>query len=74
MTTAHFARLVGPSAQALANVKRLHCTPPTYAPPVAVDGVMACPACQSRLTFTVDTAGRTSGRCVAANCIRWNNQ
>ena len=74
MTTAAFAALTGPTAQALAAVKRRYCAPPTYAPAHPVIAAMDCPRCKSRINFTVATTGRTSGRCAAAACIKWTDQ
>jgi len=74
MTTARFAALAGPTARAIAAVRSQHCQPPTYRPDEPVSAHMNCPKCGSRLNFTVSAEGHTSGRCVAAACIRWSMQ
>lgn len=74
MTTAAFRTLAKPTMQALAEVKRMHCAPPSYKPAEQVTGHMQCPRCRSRINFTVLTTGATSGRCVALGCISWSNQ
>lgn len=74
MTTARFSALAGPTARAIAAVRNQHCQPPTYRPSAPVSGHMACTKCRSRLNFTVTAEGHTSGRCVAAACIRWSMQ
>jgi hypothetical protein len=72
MTTQAFAARMGPTIKALAAVKTKHCAPPTYRPAGPVSGHMACPRCGSRLSYTVDADGLSSGRCVAAGCVRWS--
>lgn len=74
MTTATFNALMSPTIHAIAAVRNEHCKPPTYAPPEPVSGRMKCPRCNSALNFTVTSDGRTSGRCVAAACIKWSLQ
>lgn len=74
MTTAAFSALAGPTARAIAAVREKHCQPPTYKPDAPVSGRIDCPKCGSRLNFTVTANGHTSGRCVAAACIRWSMQ
>lgn len=74
MTTAAFSALSGPTARAVAAVRELHCPEPTFKPTGPVSGHIACPRCGSRVNFTVAADGYTSGRCVAAACIRWSRQ
>lgn len=74
MTTAAFTKLMGPTIKALNTVKTKHCAPPNYAPPEPVASHMDCPRCGSRVNFTVSTTGSSSGRCVAAGCIKWSMQ
>lgn len=74
MTTAAFTALAGPTARALAEIKNRYCAPPTYAPAESTEGHMACPRCKSRLNFTVQATGLTSGRCVAGSCVKWDLQ
>lgn len=74
MTTAAFSALAGPIARAVAKVREQHCPPPTYRPSAPVSAHMNCPKCGSRLNFKVTADGHTSGRCVAAACIRWSMQ
>lgn len=74
MTTAAFSALAGPTARAIASVRNTHCKPPTYRPSSPVSAHMNCPKCGSRLNFTVTADGHTSGRCVAAACVRWSMQ
>ena len=74
MTTPAFTALAPHFRKALAVVKNTHCAPPTHRPADALIGHMSCPKCGSRLNYSVSAEGVTSGRCVAARCIRWNNQ
>lgn len=74
MTTAAFAALRGPTISAIAAVREQHCQPPTFRPRAPVSDHIRCPKCGSRLNFTVTAEGHTSGRCVAAACIRWSMQ
>jgi hypothetical protein len=74
MTTAAFSALQGPTGHAIAAVRNTYCKPPTFRPTAPVDGHIDCPKCGSRLNFTVTAEGHTSGRCVAAACIRWSMQ
>ena len=74
MTTSAFPALSPHIGRALAHVKNTHCAPPTYRPADALTGQMQCPRCSSRLNYSVSAEGITSGRCVAARCIRWSNQ
>lgn len=74
MTTRAFSALASPTARAMAKVHEQHCPPPAYRPAAAVSAHMDCPKCGSRLNFMVSTTGQTSGRCVAAACIRWSMQ
>lgn len=74
MTTQAFVALMGPTIKALAAVKTQHCAPPAYRPAAPVEAHMECPRCKSRLNYTVATTGLTSGRCVAAGCLKWSLQ
>lgn len=74
MTTQAFVALMGPTIKALNAVKTQHCAPPAYRPAAPVEAHMDCPRCGSRLNYTVATTGMTSGRCVAASCIKWSLQ
>lgn len=74
MTTEAFSHMQPYVIKALTAVKRKHCAEPTYAPPAPVTGQMECPRCKSRLNYTVATNGLTSGRCVAAGCLKWSLQ
>lgn len=74
MTDDEFSALVGPTARAIAAVRKEHCKPPTYKPDALVDGHIACPKCGSRLNFRVTADGHTSGRCAAAACVKWSMQ
>lgn len=66
--------LIGASPAPVAKVREQHCPPPTYRPSAPVSAHMTCPKCGSRLNFKVTAEGHTSGRCVAAACIRWSMQ
>ncbi|MFA5386830.1 MAG: hypothetical protein WC322_00325 [Candidatus Paceibacterota bacterium] len=74
MTTSAYLALRDPTARAIALVRTLHCKPPTFKPEAPVSGHIACPKCKSRLNFRVTAQGQTYGRCVAADCIRWDFQ
>jgi hypothetical protein len=74
VTTAAFTARTKYILRALDHIKRQHCAAPNFAPAAQVDGHMDCPKCRSRLNFTVLVSGKCSGRCVAANCIRWSDQ
>ena len=65
---------MSPLSRALATIKTQHCAPPAWRPAERVTSHMRCPRCGSRLNFTVETTGKTSGRCVTAECIRWSDQ
>ena len=65
---------MSPLSRALATIKTQHCAPPAWGPAERVTSHMRCPRCGSRLNFTVETTGKTSGRCVTAECIRWSDQ
>ncbi|WP_431276217.1 hypothetical protein ACQ858_08180 [Variovorax ureilyticus] len=69
MTTAHFSALVGPTARAMAEVRKLHPKPPA----APVRAAIRCPRCQGRLLFTVSPAGSTTGRCSSTGCIQWRD-
>lgn len=74
MTTEAFSHMQPYIIKALTAVKRKHCAEPTYAPPAAVTGQMECPRCKGRLSYEVDTKGRTSAKCVTASCVKWSLQ
>ena len=74
MTTEAFNRTNPLVIKALAAVKNEHCRPPSYAPAAPVAAQMQCPRCKSRLNYTVGITGLTSGRCVAAACLKWSLQ
>lgn len=74
MTPPQFNALSGPTARAIAAVRKQHCQPPTFKPAEPVKGQIKCPRCGSRLVYDVAADGWTSGRCVASACVRWSHQ
>lgn len=65
MTTSAFSRLAGPTAQAMNTAYQ-------KAQQGQPAGTFPCPKCGSRITFQFVIGGKTSGRCAAAQCVRWS--
>lgn len=65
MTTPQFNRLAGPTALAMNTAYQRHKSGEST-------GTFKCPKCGSAIKFTFADTGRTTGRCAAAQCVRWD--
>lgn len=74
MTTPGFGAFSSAVARAQAEVRKLHCKPPTYRPAETARGTIRCTRCCGNLTYSASAGdGRTTGRCSSANCIKWTD-
>lgn len=64
MTTATFSANISPIAKAMTAAYEA-------SQKGTSKGVMNCPKCGSRLNFTFNPDGSSTGRCVAQGCLRW---
>lgn len=74
MTREIFSQLASATARAQAQVRSMHCQPPTFMPPAPVRASIRCTKCGGLLNYTVSAvASRTTGRCSSAGCITWSD-
>lgn len=66
MTRKVFADKIGATAQAMNKAYQLSTAGQK-------EGTFPCPKCGSQVRFTALIPHKSSGKCAAADCIRWSN-